>query len=92
MSQGIFSALEYLENSIEAISPKTDSHHGFVAINRGGGFTASLEDRPNSTRYFELAIEGLAIDDGQAGLSGRKRSRVLCRVRYDIPHDSGFLT
>ena len=92
MSQGIFSALEYLENSIEAINPKTDSHHGFVAINRGGGFTASLEDRPNSTRYFELAIEGLAIDDGQAGLSGRKRSRVLCRVRYDIPHDSGFLT
>ena len=88
MSQGIFSALEYLENSIEAISPKTDSHHGFVAINRGGGFTASLEDRPNSTRYFELAIDGLAQDDGQAGLSGRKRSRIQCRVRYDSPRGS----
>lgn len=91
MSQGIFAALEFLEDMVENIDPKTDSHHGFVAINRGTGFTASLEDRPNSTRYFELVIDGLAKDDGMAGLSGRKRARVNCRVRYDVPHDQGFL-
>ena len=92
MSQGIFSALTYLENLVEGITPKTDSHHGFVAINRGGGYTSSLSERSNSTRYFELALDGLAQDDGAAGLSGRKRCRVSCRVRYDLPHDSGFLT
>ena len=92
MTQGIFSALEYLENQVENITPKTDAHHGFVATNRGTGHTIPLEERANSTRFFEMRIDGLAQDDGQAGLSGRKRSRVLCRVRYDIPHDSGFLT
>jgi hypothetical protein len=92
MSQGIFSALEYLENQVENITPKTDAHHGFVATNRGTGHTIPLEERANSTRFFEMRIDGLAIDDGQAGLSGRKRSRIQCRVRYDIPHDSGFLT
>jgi hypothetical protein len=92
MSQGIFSALTYLENLVEGITPKTDSHHGFVAINRGGGYTSPLSERSNSTRYFELALDGLAQDDGAAGLSGRKRCRVSCRVRYDLPHDSGFLT
>ena len=92
MSQGIFSALTYLENLVQGITPKTDLHHGFVAINRGGGLTVSLEDRPNSTRYFELALDGLAQDDGAAGLSGRKRCRVNCRVRYDVPHDPGFIT
>ena len=91
MSQGIFEALEYLENQVEGIIPKTDSQHGFIATNRGTGHTISLEERANSTRYFEMRIDGLAQDDGQAGLSGRKRSRVFCRVRYDIPHDDGFL-
>tara|TARA_Y100001973_G_scaffold10555_1_gene14325 strand:+ start:13780 stop:14244 length:465 start_codon:yes stop_codon:yes gene_type:complete len=91
MSQGTFSALEYLENLIEGITPKSDAHHGFVATNRGDGHTASLNDRPNSNRYFELELEGLAQDDGQAGLSGRKRIRVNCRVRYDIPHDQGYV-
>lgn len=91
MSQGIFSALTFLENLIEGITPKTDSHHGYVAINRGNGQGAALENRPNSNRYFELALDAFAVDDGQAGLSGRKRVRINCRVRYDIPHDQGYL-
>lgn len=91
MSQGIFSALTFLENMIESISPKTDSHHGYVAVNKGTGYVSPLEDRPNSNRYFELVIDAFAQDDGQAGLSGRKRVRVNCRVRYDIPHDRGYL-
>ena len=91
MSQGIFLALSYLEDLVEGITPKTDAHHGFVAVNRGGGLTVKLDDRPNSTRYFELRVDGLAQDDGAAGLSGRKRSRINCRVKYDIPQDDGFL-
>ena len=91
MSQGIFSALSYLEDLVEGITPKTDAHHGFVAVNGGGGLTVKLDDRPNSTRYFELRVDGLAQDDGAAGLSGRKRSRIHCRVKYDIPQDDGFL-
>ena len=91
MTQGIFSALEYLENQVENITPKTDAHHGFVATNRGTGHTIPLEERANSTRFFEMRIDGLAQDDGQAGLSGRKRSRVKCRERYDVPHEQGFL-
>jgi len=91
MSQGIFSALEFLENLIEGITPKSDSHHGYVAVNRGNGFGASLADRPNSNRYFELSLDAFAVDDGQAGISGRKRARINCRVRYDIPHDQGYL-
>ena len=91
MSQGTFAALAYLENMIENITPKTDVHHGFVAINTGDGYTQDLDNRPNSNRYFELALGTLASDDGQAGLSGRKRITVNCNVRYDVPHDMGFL-
>ena len=92
MSQGIFSALTFLENLIQGITPKSDAHHGYVAVNRGNGYGAALEDRPNSNRYFELSIADLAVDDGQAGLSGRKRVRINCRVRYDIPHDRDWET
>lgn len=91
MSQGIFSALTFLENLIESITPKSDSHHGYVAVNRGNGYGAALENRPNSNRYFSLEIDAFATDDGQAGISGRKRTRINCRVRYDIPHDQGYL-
>ena len=47
MSQGTFAALTYLENLVEGITPKTDLHHGFVAINRGGGYASPLEERAN---------------------------------------------
>jgi len=91
MSQGIKAALSYLESMIEGITPKTDIHHGFVAINTGDGYTQELDNRPNSNRYFELDLSTFASDDGQAGLSGRKRVTVNCNVRYDIPQDRGFL-
>ena len=92
MSQGIFAALEYLENEIQDIDPKTDAHSGFVAIRRGDGYTLDIEERAHQNRFFELTIATYAIDDGQAGLSGRRRARIDCRVRYEIPTDYGFLT
>jgi hypothetical protein len=91
MSQGIFKATEKLEDMIEAITPKTDSHHGFIALGTGNGRTQPLDQRPNSTRYFEINTLNFASDDGEAGLSGRKRTSMELRVRYDIPQDLGFL-
>ena len=91
MSQGIFKATEKLEDMIESITPKTDAHHGFVAIATGNGRTQPLDQRANSTRFFEIETINFAADDGEAGLSGRKRTSMELRVRYDIPQDIGFL-
>ena len=91
MSQGIFEAYKKLESMIENITPKTDAHHGFIAIQTGTGRTQTLEQRPNSNRYFEINTINFASDDGEAGLSGRKRSSLELRIRYDIPNDLGFL-
>tara|TARA_Y100001970_G_C14203541_1_gene842566 strand:+ start:1497 stop:1955 length:459 start_codon:yes stop_codon:yes gene_type:complete len=92
MSQGIFSALSHLENEIMSIVPKSDIHHGFVCLARADGLVSSLDQRFNSTRYFTLMIEGYPEDDGAAGLSGRRRARVSCEVRYDIPKDEIYLS
>lgn len=91
MSQGIFAATQKLENMVEGVTPKTDSHHGFVAIQTGNGRTPPIEQRPHSTRYFEINTVSFASDDGEAGLSGRKRSSMELRIRYDLPNDLGFL-
>jgi hypothetical protein len=91
MSQGIFKSLEKLEDMIQAITPKTDSHQGFVAIQTGNGRTLPLDQRPNANRYFEIETITFAEDDGLAGLSGRKRTSLELRLRYDIPNDIGFL-
>jgi len=89
MSQGIFSALEYLEDQIESITPKSDTHT-FVCHNRANGMLPPLEQRRSSNRYFELELESLPEDDGAAGLSGRRRALCVCRVRYDIPNDLAY--
>jgi predicted signal transduction protein with EAL and GGDEF domain len=91
MTQGIFKSLEKLEDMIQSITPKTDSHQSFVAIQTGNGRTLPLDQRPNSNRYFEVETITFAEDDGLAGLSGRKRTSLELRVRYDIPNDIGFL-
>ena len=91
MNQGIFEALKFLENRIMTIDPKTDEHSGFVAIQRGDGSSVELDERSNQNRFFDLQIETFPIDDGQAGLSGRKRATIDLRVRYEVPHDYGFL-
>ena len=70
MSQGIFKALEYLENQIESITPKSDISHTFVCHNRANGMLPPLEQRRSSNRYFELELETLPEDDGAAGPIG----------------------
>ena len=90
-TQGIISALKHLEGQIEGINPKSDTHHGFVCHSPGNGYVPSLEQRRDQNRYFELAITSMPIDDGAAGLSGRRRATVECRVRYEIPFDRSYL-
>jgi len=91
MSQGIYSALTYLESRLMEITPKRDVHHGFVALGRAGGITAPLTQRAHSTRYFTLEIDGFTADDGAAGLSGRRRATINLNVRYDTPQDQLYL-
>ena len=90
MSRGIFKALTKLKDMVEAIDPKTDIHQGFVCINDGSGLVSPLNTRFQSQRQFAFEIVSLAMDDGSAGLSGRKRVTVEIHVRYAIPKEEGF--
>ena len=91
MTQGIFAACAKLERMIEAVTPKTDLHHGFTAINaRTGGRVAPLEARQHTNRSFELRLDGFSTDDGAAGLSGRRRVPMLLRVKYEIPAEEHY--
>ena len=90
MSRGIFKALTKLKEMIEAIDPKTDIHQGFVCINDGSGLVSPLNTRFQSQRQFAFEIVSLAMDDGSAGLSGRKRVTVEIHVRYAVPKEEGF--
>ena len=81
MSQGIFAALEYLEDQLEATIPKSDVHHGFVAHGRATGAVVPLEERFNSTRYFQLDMAEMPSDDGAAGLQKLLQGMTVCQVR-----------
>ncbi len=88
---GIYEALDHLIDRIENITPKTDAYHGFVCIKDAQGNTLSLESRSNQNRLFDISFSALAQDDGQAGISGRKRIDLAIRIRYDIGGDRGLL-
>jgi hypothetical protein len=90
MSRGIFKALTKLKDMIEAIDPKTDIYQGFVCINDGSGLVSPLNTRFQSQRQFAFEIVSLAMDDGSAGLSGRKRVTIEIHVRYAVPKEQGF--
>jgi hypothetical protein len=92
MSQGIFAACAKLESMIEAITPKTDIHHGFTAINAAtGGRVPPLEARQHTNRSFEIRFSGFAVDDGAAALSGRRRAPLIIRVKYEVPAEEHYL-
>ena len=90
MSRGIFQSLDKIKTMIEAIETKTDPHPGFVCIDDGSGLVSPLNTRFQSQRQFTLEIVTLAMDDGSAGLSGRKRVTIETHVRYAIPKEEGF--
>lgn len=91
MSKGISSSIDHLIDRIENLSPKSDSYHSFLCISDSTGRNQSLESRSNQNRLFDIKFQSLASDDGQAGISGRKRIDLLLRVRYDIGGDLSLL-
>lgn len=91
MSKGISSSIDHLIDRIENLSPKSDSYHSFLCISDSTGRNQSLESRSNQNRLFDIKFQSLASDDGQAGISGRKRIELLLRVRYDIGGDLSLL-
>lgn len=91
MSRGISLSIDHLIDRIEALTPKTDSYHGYLCISDASGRNLSLESRSNQNRIFDIRFQSLAQDDGQAGISGRKRIDLLLRVRYDIGGDLALL-
>ena len=91
MSKGISLSIDHLIDRIEALTPKTDSYHGYLCISDASGRNLSLESRSNQNRIFDIRFQSLAQDDGQAGISGRKRIDLLLRVRYDIGGDLALL-
>lgn len=91
MSKGISSSIDHLIDRIENLNPKSDSYHSFLCISDSTGRNQSLESRSNQNRLFDIKFQSLASDDGQAGISGRKRIDLLLRVRYDIGGDLSLL-
>lgn len=91
MSKGISASIDHLIDRIEALTPKSDSYHSFLCISDSTGRNQSLESRSNQNRLFDIKFQTLAADDGQAGISGRKRIDLLLRIRYDIGGDLSLL-
>lgn len=91
MSRGIDESLTFLNDLIEGITPKKDIYHNFISKRLGDGDIDSIDNSGNQTRLFELRMDSLSEDDGQAGISGRKRVKMTLRVRYDIGRDKGYL-
>ena len=90
MSRGIFSSVQKIIDMIEAINPKTESYHGFVCVNDGAGISSGFTNS-NQNRFFQLNFRALPVDDGQAGISGRKRITMTFESRYETPNDTAYL-
>jgi hypothetical protein len=71
MSQGISEALDWVIERIEALVPKRNLSQPFTCLKR----------------LFWLTPESLPEDDGELGISGRKRLRVVLNVWYALPHE-----
>lgn len=85
-------ALNFLITRIEATAPVSSTTQGFVCIQNADGYSSVLEARPGNIRYFDFGNDDslFPTDDGDAGLSGRKRAYHTIRVRYDTPADVGL--
>jgi hypothetical protein len=90
MTRGIFSSMQKIIDLIQAINPKTESYHGFVCVNDGTGISSGMINA-NQNRFFQLNFRSLPVDDGQAGLSGRKRCTLVFESRYETPNDLAYL-
>ena len=60
MSKGISLSIDHLIDRIEALTPKTDSYHGYLCISDASGRNLSLESRSNQNRLFDIRFQSLA--------------------------------
>ena len=87
MSQGISEALDWVIERIEAIVPKRNLSQPFTCLRDGLGQSYGRETMTLTQRLFWLTPESLPEDDGELGISGRKRLRVILNVWYALPHE-----
>ncbi len=82
---GISACCDHIIDLIEAASLKRNPAGGLQALKRGdGGVRPTLDSMPNADRRF-VVVEGLSEDDGEAGISDRRRRiELTVRVRYDM--------
>ena len=87
-------ALTQLTDMIQSSTPPSEETHRFVSVDDADGISTDIYERSGNMRLFDIkpAQQQLPIDDGDAGLSGRKRSHRVIRVRYDLPHDETLRT
>lgn len=88
--RGIRPSIDFIYNKIESIQPKSDIYNGFVATNKGKGGSLPLEQRQTS-RAFDIQFVNYAKDDGEAGVTGRKRADLSLRVLYQALADKQML-
>lgn len=88
--RGIRQAIDFIYSKIEAISPKSDIYNGFVASHKGKGGSLPLEQRQTS-RLFDIQFVNYGKDDGEAGVTGRKRADINIRVLYQASADKQLL-
>jgi len=88
--RGIRQAIDFIYSKIEAIEPKSDIYNGFVASHKGKGGSLPLEQRQTS-RLFDIQFVNYGKDDGEAGVTGRKRADINIRVLYQASADKQLL-
>ena len=76
---------------VEALTPKTDIHHGFIRVRDGAGLTQMIEQHYHTMRLFDIIPLSMPQDDGMLGISTRKRAGLTLRVFYGTPQDSGYM-
>ena len=91
MSKGIKKSLDHLIDRIEALTPKTDTHSGYVRMRDGAGLTQMIDQQYHTMRYFDFKPIAMPEDDGMLGISTRKRAGISLRVFYGLPGDIGYV-
>ena len=91
MSKGIRESLNLLIGRIEALTPKTDIHHGYIRVRDGAGLTQMIDQNYHTMRLFDIMPISMPQDDGMLGISTRKRVGLSLRVFYGTPQDNGYM-
>ena len=90
MSQGISESFDLIIERIESLVPKRNLSQPFTCLRNSLGNSYGRETMTLTQRLFWLTPESLPEDDGELGISGRKRVRVNLSVWYALPHEQAL--